>query len=406
MNNKTNQRVVSALDWLEICPWLRLVSAIQIGFSFRLSLLVLAHLLFSAWLCWSFCGFVPKEQNFSSFLERHSVVQREESFSAQVFRYFFPASSSEWSELEEVVSNDAPNDALLLDCLPLEENAASEVGSAAKNPEPESSCRFLSDVYEVLSQLSWVSWLVFAWIFFASLFLWMMIARLTAIRVATGVRARVWSESRLVCRKMVSFGAALFYMVVGIAILLLPLWLTCFLPESAIAFVAPFAILLNWLVFFVVIGALVGSWLLLCALVAENSDCFDALSRAYAYTWQRPLRFLFYILVAVGFFYFGDSAISIFAMLSVDLLRLAMQRNLPIFEAQSEWLWFWSFAFGWLPLAFRFIFFASASAVIYMLLRRDVDAVEMDEVWLEKPQGPPIPKLPRLQAQPQDAPAE
>ena len=46
------------------------------------------------------------------------------------------------------------------------------------------------------------------------------------------------------------------------------------------------------------IGALAG-WPLMWATVSvEGTDAFDALSRSYAYTYQRPLRLLWYVLFA------------------------------------------------------------------------------------------------------------
>ena len=38
---------------------------------------------------------------------------------------------------------------------------------------------------------------------------------------------------------------------------------------------------------------------------AEGSDSFDALSRSYAYTFQRPLHYLFYALVAAAIGWLG-----------------------------------------------------------------------------------------------------
>ena len=42
------------------------------------------------------------------------------------------------------------------------------------------------------------------------------------------------------------------------------------------------------------LGMLAGWPLMWGAIAAEDSDAFDAISRSYAYTFQRPLHYLFY----------------------------------------------------------------------------------------------------------------
>ena len=58
----------------------------------------------------------------------------------------------------------------------------------------------------------------------------------------------------------------------------------------------PFVLLLGLLMAILLLGALVG-WPLMWATVSvEGTDAFDALSRSYAYTYQRPWRLLWYVL--------------------------------------------------------------------------------------------------------------
>ncbi|MCR5162800.1 MAG: hypothetical protein K6C40_02160, partial [Thermoguttaceae bacterium] len=56
-------------------------------------------------------------------------------------------------------------------------------------------------------------------------------------------------------------------------------------------------------------------------------------------------------------------------------------------------------AFSWVVSAYAFLFFVSAVQGIYLLLRRDVDAVELDAIWLPDPQGVPAPSLPELKGE-------
>jgi hypothetical protein len=70
-----------------------------------------------------------------------------------------------------------------------------------------------------------------------------------------------------------------------------------------------FVLLLGFLMAILLIGALIG-WPLMWATVSvEGTDAFDALSRSYAYTYQRPWRLLWYVLFA-GFL----AAVSMFVV--------------------------------------------------------------------------------------------
>ena len=78
--------------------------------------------------------------------------------------------------------------------------------------------------------------------------------------------------------------------------------LGCVMRLDVLALVAgfawPFVLLLGLLMAILLIGALAG-WPLMWATVSvEGTDAFDALSRSYAYTYQRPLRLLWYVLFA------------------------------------------------------------------------------------------------------------
>jgi hypothetical protein len=208
-------------------------------------------------------------------------------------------------------------------------------------------------------------------------------------------------------------------------------------------FIWPFTLLLGLLMAILLIGALAG-WPLMWATVAvEGTDAFDALSRSYAYTYQRPLRLLWYVLVAavlaaVSMFIvklFATSAISlgnwavswgldeptyreIVAPLpkspnkegSAGTLRittdssgtLALTGEAPATEegpllaapetddelAGTRWLAatairFWKSFLGALAAGYQAGFLFVAAVGVYLLLRKDIDGAEMDEVYVE-----------------------
>ncbi len=59
-------------------------------------------------------------------------------------------------------------------------------------------------------------------------------------------------------------------------------------------------------------------------------------------------------------------------------------------------IWFWVLCVKLVALGFLQSYFWTASTAIYYLLRRDVDATEMDEVYLEDDQGEEPQGLPPL----------
>ena len=70
--------------------------------------------------------------------------------------------------------------------------------------------------------------------------------------------------------------------------------------------------------------------------------------------------------------------------------RAGLQRRRPVGVVEPAWaplVAFWLGLVFLLILGFSYSYFWSASTIIYMLLRRNVDAAEMDEVYLEEDEG-------------------
>jgi hypothetical protein len=161
---------------------------------------------------------------------------------------------------------------------------------------------------------------------------------------------------------------------------------------------------------------LVGVWfgwpLMWATLAVESSESFDALNRAYAYVYQRPLRFLFYVLVAsvlglIGSFlvYLFMDLILYFSELAVswgagsdrmsDIRRWSLDGNSPGHMAGvgATMILFWRNCVLTIGHGFQLAFFLSAATGIYLLLRRSVDAVELDEVYIDEDQAYGLPSL-------------
>jgi hypothetical protein len=202
-------------------------------------------------------------------------------------------------------------------------------------------------------------------------------------------------------------------------------------------FIWPFTLLLGLLMAILLIGALAG-WPLMWATVGvEGTDAFDALSRSYAYVYQRPLRLLWYVLFAAVLAAVSMFIVKLFATSAISLGNWSVSWGLDEAEyrrivnpipgeaggdgtltinsgttqlvtpaegpalsveaavddgtqelAGSEWLAakairFWKSLLGALAAGYQAGFLFVAAVGVYLLLRKDIDGAEMDEVYVE-----------------------
>lgn len=146
------------------------------------------------------------------------------------------------------------------------------------------------------------------------------------------------------------------------------------------------------------LGLLFGWPLMWATISTEGTDSFDALSRSYAYTFQRPLHYLLYTLVAGVLGVLGWLLVSNFAAGVIHVTYWAAsfgagrERIAAVMTGETlgviggagaTLLRVWVDVVRLLAVGFLYSYFWTAATAIYFLLRRDVDATEMDEVFLE-----------------------
>jgi hypothetical protein len=163
----------------------------------------------------------------------------------------------------------------------------------------------------------------------------------------------------------------------------------------------------------ILLAGLMFGWPLIVASVgAEGQNSFDAMTRAYAYTFQRPLHYLGYMVVAM---IFGGLCWFVVMQLSHGILNLSYwatswgsnlasssevsrmeviqgvaqpMANGAIVEPTSslqfgqKWIGFWNGFVRTIAASFIYGLFWCMAAAIYLLLRKDVDDTEMDEVFI------------------------
>lgn len=150
------------------------------------------------------------------------------------------------------------------------------------------------------------------------------------------------------------------------------------------------------------VGLTFGWPLMWGVMAAENSDLFDAISRSFAYTYQRPAYYLQYIFLASCFGVFGWAVMCCASELIVQLAfwsvqvgggatRTEMLRELVENSASMEGVSssmqtgvkFVRLSNGFLTVmasAFSYSFFWSVFGAIYLLLRFDTDGTLPDDI--------------------------
>lgn len=159
----------------------------------------------------------------------------------------------------------------------------------------------------------------------------------------------------------------------------------------------PLVLLVGFLMAFLLLGLFFGWPLMWGTISAEGTDSFGALSHSYSYAYQRPLKYLLYAVIAALVGVLGWYLVALFATWIIDLANWGVSwgsgaatlgdvvaRNdlTTLAGAGGALIGFWQGCIAMLAAAFIFTYFWSASTVIYFLLRLQVDAKEMDEVFM------------------------
>ena len=154
---------------------------------------------------------------------------------------------------------------------------------------------------------------------------------------------------------------------------------------------------------------------------AEGTDSLDGLARGFAYSFQRPINYALYLIVSICFSILCVAVAALVANLVLDLTywsmswgaggeRIAILRphlmdpasEILASEATSGSLkfaqgtfQFWDGLLSVLLNGFAFGLFWCLYSAIYLLLRRDVDETEVDEVFIDDEEQP-LPDLTSL----------
>jgi hypothetical protein len=251
------------------------------------------------------------------------------------------------------------------------------------------------------------------------------IARIAAVHVARDEKLSVRAALSFSLGKFLSFvSAPLIPLVIVVIVGLVPLLAGVL---SSIPYVGPIFNILMGALFVLILAAgfvmtlvLLGTFggfnLMYPTIAVEGSDSFDAISRSFSYVYARPWRMLLYTLVAIiyGALCYLFVRLFIWLMLSLThhFVGAGMWADAPSTDSLWSTMWppptqrlsydidfltlrgdqdiaaslvaFWVYLAVGMLGAFAISFYFTANTIIYYLMRHEVDATELDDVYLEQ----------------------
>jgi len=259
------------------------------------------------------------------------------------------------------------------------------------------------------------------------------ISRIAALQATRDERISLGEAWKFTLSKWIQFISAPaivigFIAVLGLCLALGGVFASISVVNILMALLWGLALIGGFIIAALAVGGLLGWPLWFPTVAVEGSDAFDALSRSYSYVAQRPWKALFYALATVVYGTLCFTFIKFFARVmlwsthfwvGVGMFSDAKVTPPPpatqtvIEEPQALWqspradspFWgdfayldqlegtsyitahiirIWIMIVVMLVAAWGLSFFCSASTLIYLLLRRDVDGTELEEVWIEE----------------------
>jgi hypothetical protein len=258
---------------------------------------------------------------------------------------------------------------------------------------------------QMLGALARIGWFVAVWSIFGT-----AIARHVALKLADeevpGFTSALWYGSQ----KWLSAFNSVAFVLLGIVALSLPGAALGLLMRTdvglAIAGVVWPLVLVGAIVLAILAIGVVAGWPLMVGGVGvERGDSFQAISTAFSYLYQRPLHYIFYLLVALAVALPALAAAELFATATTNLalwatsLGMGHARTAEVLAGLESVrhggggsfgitaLGFWSRVVGAIVGSFGWGYFWAIATAAYLLLRRDVDGTELDEVVVEELPG-------------------
>lgn len=263
-------------------------------------------------------------------------------------------------------------------------------------------------------------WSIGVWAFFAG-----AITRIATVQLGREERVDLRSAVVYAARQYGWSFVAPFFPLFGVLLASIPLIVLGFIMRADAGMVVagiawPFALLGGLAITILLLGLLAG-WPLMWPTISseEHGDAFEAFSRSFSYVFQRPLQYLFYLVLAgliggVGWVLVSHVSEAVIELTYYGASWGATNERIDL-VAFGDYTGTMGTGVGLIRLfdglvrliamAFNFSFFFCVLTAIYLVMRRDVDKTDFDEVFVEdsKPSYSLPPLKPDAEGEPQVA---
>ncbi len=395
-------------DWQETFPWLILFRSVRIAIGFRILLLAALGLvgMVAGWrLCWNLVAYAPDETGVH-ILADPVLMQLGARHEGTV---------PPWPWEMDATGNEAYADYFGAGAL-ADLNRTPFIGEILG--VAEATATELTFPFQILFHkdltyrglayaLVCGGWALVIWGYFGA-----MIARIVAVKLTQDEMLSFKSAGRFARQRCCSYMSAPLIPLLGIFGLGVPIALLGLLSNLDVGVLVagilwPLVICLGFMMAILILGLIFGWPLMFSTISTEGTDAFDAISRSYAYVFQRPFHYLFYILIATLLGGIGWVFVHGFISLLVHCTHwslawgLSSERFIELFHGDLQGVagWgenlirFWHGCLRTLTTAFAVGFLFSGMTAVYLLLRRHVDGVELDEVHLDEETQHGLPAL-------------
>ena len=230
------------------------------------------------------------------------------------------------------------------------------------------------------------------------------ISRIAVVQLGRGERVSLGESLRFAIRKLRSYFMAPLFVIVASILLALLITVPSLLMRAggwgtAAVGVAWVIVLILAAAMAVLLVILSFGWPLMWGAISaeETGDVFEATSRSFSYTIQRPLKYACYVVVALIIGGLGWWLVDLVTNQVVELALWSASwggglENVDALQDSTDKagalavgtniINFLNDVVGYLVAAYTFGFFWAGSAAIYLLLRKDTDQTELDDVYM------------------------
>ena len=399
-----NTTVLNSVSWRDLCPWLML--ARSIGVALRPSIVFIAFVgLLITPLGWSMAGL---------FLAKDDQIGQP-----------FPM---EQAENYVQVRTQIPKETFWRDTFKLEEWYTGQGPLTVFGKLYKGHIQILNPVLNIRQCTYYFLgsvWMILVWSVMGA-----MICRIAAAQFTRDERIGIFEAFDFVRRRLVSVWTSSFVPLSLILLFAIPFVLVGLMMRADFLLVLVgigwfMVALIGLAMAIILIPLFFGFPLLWPAIATEGSDAFEAVSRSYSYPTQRPYHYVFYWLVVLVVGFLAAFVASLLADKTIEFTRwgtswgagfdrvgevvMAGEAEAPgateegeeakpaftFLGAGAKSINFWEQGIRILTVGFNYGFFFVAMTGMYLLLRKDNDFMELDELHVD-PDEEVLP-LPQLQ---------